>query len=195
MRGPAIAPLTAALAASVLAGCGITNPYQHPHHLAATSSSTSTSSTATSAATATNPGEIHEGLSPTSAIPAGRGISPTPRVALARYAHLYVNWSAGQLTNRGRQLAAISTGQARQQAQALANRGPVLDRYQVTNHGSVTAIGAGQGAEQGRWVVVTNELTSGTGPYLGLPATSHVTWATVTTTHHGYVVSTWNPAS
>lgn len=194
MRRPAPAPLTAALAAGLLAGCGITNPYQHPHP-ATTLSTTSTSSTASSAATATNPGEISEGQLPPTPVPDGRGVSPTPRVALARYAHLYINWRAGQLADRGRQLAAISTGQARHQAQTLANRGPVLARYQVTNRGSVTAIGAGQGAEQGRWVVVTNELTSGTGPYLGLPATSHVTWATVTTTHHGYVVSTWNPAS
>ena len=194
MRRTPIAPLTAALAAGLLAGCGITNPYQHPHP-ATTSSTTSTSSTASNAATASNPGEIREGQPSTSPIPAGRGVSSTPRAALARYAHLYVNWNAGQLTDRGRQLAAISTGQARHQAQGLAARGPVLARYQVTNRGTVTAIGAGQGAEQGRWVVVTNELTSGTGPYLGLPATSHVTWATVTTTHHGYVVSTWNPAS
>jgi len=191
MRGPAIA----AVAAGLLAGCGITNPYQRPHHLAAASSSTSTSSTASSAATVTNPGEISEGQPTTSPNPTMRGVSRTPRVALARYAQLYVNWSAGQLTDRGRQLAAISTGQARHQTQALASRGPVLARYRVSNRGSVTAIGAGQGAEQGRWVVVTNELTSGTGPYLGLPATSHVTWATVTATHHGYVVSAWNPAS
>ena len=194
MRRPAMASLTAVVAAGLLAGCGITNPYQHPHP-ATTLSTTSTSSTASSAATATNPGEINEGQLPPSPVPAAGGVSPTPRAALARYAQLYVNWSAGQLTDRGRQLAAISTGQARHQAQALASRGPVLARYQVTNHGSVTAIGAGQGAEQGRWVVVTNELTSGTGPYLGLPATSHVTWATVTATHHGYVVSAWNPAS
>jgi len=194
MRRPAMASLTAVVAAGLLAGCGITNPYQHPHP-ATTLSTTSTSSTASSAATATNPGEINEGQLPPSPVPAAGGVSPTPRAALARYAQLYVNWSAGQLTDRGRQLAAISTGQARHQAQALASRGPVLARYRVTNRGSVTAIGAGQGAEQGRWVVVTNELTSGTGPYLGLPATSHVTWATVTTTHHGYVVSTWNPAS
>jgi len=194
MRRTPIAPLTAALAAGLLAGCGITNPYQHPHP-ATTSSTTSTSSTASSAATASNPGEINEGQLPPTPVPTAGGVSPTPRVALGRYAQLYVNWSAGQLADRGRQLAAISTGQARHQAQGLASRGPVLARYQVTNRGSVTAIGAGQGAEQGRWVVVTNELTSGTDPYLGLPATSHVTWATVTATHHGYVVSAWNPAS
>ncbi len=195
MQRPTIAPLTAALAAGLLAGCGITNPYQHPHPTTTASSSTSTSSTATSAATASNPGEINEGSAPTSAVPVGGGASPTPRAALARYAQLYVNWNTAQLTERGRQLAAISTGQARHQAQGLASHGRALARYQVSNRGSVTAIGAGQGAEQGRWVVVTNELTSGTGPYLGLPATSHVTWATTTKTHHGYVVSAWNPAS
>lgn len=194
MRRPAIAPLTAVLATGLLAGCGITNPYQHPHP-ATTSSSASTSSTATGATTATNPGETNEGMPPPTPVPVGGGVFATPRAALAHYAQLYVNWNAAQLTNRGRQLAAISTGQARDQAQGLAARSSVLARYQVTNRGSVTAIGAGQGAEQGRWVVVTNELTSGTGPYLGLPATSHVTWATITTTHHGYVVSTWNPAS
>ena len=81
------------------------------------------------------------------------------------------------------------------QALALAARAAVLARYDVTNSGTVTAIAAGQGSEQGRWAVVTNELTTGTGPYLGLPATSHVTWATVIRTRHGYVIDSWNPAS
>lgn len=68
-------------------------------------------------------------------------------------------------------------------------------RYEVANSGSVTAVGTGQGSERGRWVVVTNELTSGTGPYLGLPATSHVTWATLTHQRGGYVITGWYPAS
>ncbi len=115
--------------------------------------------------------------------------------ALARFAWLYVNWTADQLPQRARQLAEISSGQARAQALALAAPVAVLEQYQVTDSGTVVAIAAGKGQESGRWGVITNELTSGIGAYLGLPATSHVTWATVQHQPTGYVISGWYPAS
>jgi hypothetical protein len=119
----------------------------------------------------------------------------SPQAALERFARLYTNWNANQLLRRASQLAALSIGQAHTAALALAHAASTLQRYQVTNTGTVVAIAPGQGQEQGRWAVITNELTSGIGPYLGLPGTSHVTWATVTSQPHGYVITTWYPSS
>ena len=95
-----------------------------------------------------------------------------------------------------RKLALLSTGQARAQALAEVSDPPAtLARYDVSNSGSVVAIATGQGAERGRWAVVTNEQTNGYGPYQGLPAASHVTWATVARVAGGWVVSGWYPGS
>jgi hypothetical protein len=176
--------------AATAAGCGIHDPYQT--HPPATAASTTSGSTIRAGAAPTE----HDGPSqpPTVTLPASAA-APTPQDGLARFARLYGNWTAAQLTERSKQLAAISTGQARAQALQLATRAAVLQRYQVTNTATVVAIGPGRGEERGRWAVVTNESTSGTGPYLGLPATSHVSWATVQRQHTGYVVSVWYPAS
>ncbi len=188
-----------------IAGCGVSDPYQphHPAPSATTASRLTASPTPTSIAAGgaasqpaaqPAPGE-HDGPPTPQAHLAPGASSRTPQAALARFAQLYVNWSAGQLPQRARQLAALSTGQAHAQALRLGDRGRVLERYQVTNSGTVVAIAAAQGAEQGRWAVVTNELTSGAGPYLGLPATSHVSWATLTRQQGGYVITGWYPAS
>lgn len=179
--------LAVAGCAALITGYGISDPYQSP---AAPSTTTSTSTTPSGI----EPGE-HDGPSQSvHPVPASASAA-TPEAALARFARLYVNWSAAGLATRARQLAAISSGQAHAQALGLAGRARALERYDVTNTGTVTAIAPGEGQERGRWAVVTNESTSGTGPYLGLPATSHVTWATVQHRHAGYVVSGWYPAS
>ncbi len=184
------------VAAAALGGCGIHDPYQSPSH-STTPSSTATT-TATTSATTTSTAAVgeHDGptIPPAPKLPASAA-SGAPQAALARFARLYVNWSAAQLAQRGRQLAALSIGQAHAQALRLASRAGDLEQYHVTNTGTIVAIAPGQGAERGRWVIVTNELTSGSGPYLGLPATSHVTWATLAHQPHGYVISGWYPAS
>jgi hypothetical protein len=120
----------------------------------------------------------------------------SPQAALARYAALYVNWSAATLSVDERRLASLSSGQAHAQALAESNHpAPAVVRYAVSNSGSVVAIAEGRGVERGRWAVVTVEQTNGYGPYEGLPATSHVTWATVARAARGWVVSGWYPGS
>ena len=122
--------------------------------------------------------------------------APSPQAALARYAALYVNWTAATLASDQRKLASLSTGQARAQALAQgAHPSPTVTRYAVSNSGSVVAIAVGHETERGRWAVVTDERTNGYGPYQGLPATSHVTWATVARVAGGWVVSGWYPGS
>ena len=109
---------------------------------------------------------------------------------------MYVNWTAATLPADERQLASLSAGQARAQALAASNHpAPTVARYAVSNSGSVVAIAEGRGTEHGRWGVVTVEQTNGYGPYQGLPATSHVTWATVARVAGGWVVSGWYPGS
>jgi len=170
--------------ALTLAGCGITDPY-------ATSQRTSSIVRNQEASVPDDDGPSPPPLR----ITAGAA-APTAQAALAHYGSLYVNWTAATLAADERKLASLSTGQAR--AQALAEKlhpSPTVARYAVSNSGSVVAIAEGQGTERGRWAVVTVEQTNGYGPYQGLPATSHVTWATVAQVAAGWVVSGWYPGS
>ncbi|MGA2926577.1 MAG: hypothetical protein ABSG43_11375 [Solirubrobacteraceae bacterium] len=195
---PLTLTLIALLCGLVAAGCAIHDPDRKlatltPH--TTTTTTTVTTTTASSSAGAPDDDE-HDGppIPPARRLPAGAA-AITPQAALTRFANLYVNWTAGQLPQRASQLAALSVSQAHAQALGLAARAAALERYQVTNQGTVVAITPGQGQEQGRWAIVTDEVTSGAGPYLGLPAVSHVTWATVAHQPHGYVITSWYPAS
>jgi hypothetical protein len=180
----ALATLAVGSLALALAGCGITDPY---------ATSQRTSSTVRNQG-ASVPDDDGPSLPPVR-ITAGAA-APSPQAALARYAALYVNWTAATLASNQRKLASLSTGQARAQALAQgAHTSPTVARYAVSNSGSVVAIAVGRGAERGRWAVVTVEQTNGYGPYQGLPATSHVTWATAAHVAGGWVVSGWYPGS
>ena len=174
---------------ALLAGCGINDPYRRLNVTASTSAS--------HAPDPVGSPDASEDDGPRA--PAAPDLMPqaasTPQVALIRFGQLYINWTATALPQRAQQLARISIGQARVEALQMVSRRRTLVRYQVRNSGSVVAIAAAHGTEHGRWAVITNEVTSGVGPYLGLPATSHVTWATVAHRAGGYVVSTWYPAS
>ena len=63
------------------------------------------------------------------------------------------------------------------------------------NSGQVVAIAPGEGPDAGQWVIVTEEHTTGTGGYAGLPPAPHVTLAQVSHLDGGWIVSAWNPAS
>jgi hypothetical protein len=126
----------------------------------------------------------------------GDAAAPTPRAALVRYAALEINWRASTLVAQQHQLAAMSVDEARAtalQAAAGAARDAELTRSQVANRGQIIAITPGQGPPGGRWVLVTTETTTGTGDYSALPAAIHVTYAQVTRTTNGWVVSQWSP--
>jgi hypothetical protein len=120
------------------------------------------------------------------------------RAALELYALLYVNWRAAQLPARELELARLSVGTARLRAeQTLAGRSgaAALAADDVANHGEVLSIAPGEGSASGGWVVVTQEQTTGSGAYAGLPPGPHVTLARVTRLRGGWVVSAWDPAS
>jgi len=190
--------LAALLVAGELAGCaGIANPYQTDDAVTRT----------TSAPAAPTPGDAGDptpernGTVPVPAQAAIDRLGPgsgrtSPQAALARYALLYINWTAATVAADQRRLAAISLGQARAQAlQATASlaRDPELTKSAVSNTGTVVAISAGQGAAAGLWVLVTREQTTGQGDYAGLPPTLHVIYAELTATANGWVVTRWQP--
>ena len=181
--GAAAAILATALVL-VLTGCGIHDPY------------TTTQRTSSTASNQTAKVPDDDGPSPPHPTATPRGAAPSPQAALAHYGSLYVNWTAATLATDERRLAALSTGQARAQALAeAAHPSPTVARYAVSGSGSVVAIAEGRGTGRGRWAVVTVEQTNGYGPYQGLPATSHVTWATVVHVTQGWVISGWFPGS
>lgn len=125
-------------------------------------------------------------------------LSPSPQVALRRYALLYVNWRAARLRVHERTLAQMAAGDARLQAAqvaASASGATALAVDHVADVGSVVAIAPGEGDAAGKWVVVTREQISGSGPYAGLPVALHVTLARTERVAGGWVVSAWTPES
>jgi hypothetical protein len=198
MRAPRPVLPAALLVAVALAGCGLSNPY-------ATHTTASRHGTRSATAPARNADPVPErgGTIPSAARRAQGAVSArageaTPRAALERYAQLYTNWTAATVLGLQRQLAAISIDSARaeaQQAAASYARDTTLSASHVTNHGTVVGITPGQGPAAGNWVIVTRETTTGTGDYSGLPPQLHVTYAQLTHTGHGWIVSTWSPQS
>ncbi|MFZ1996725.1 MAG: hypothetical protein WAU75_21605 [Solirubrobacteraceae bacterium] len=199
MPARALTRVIPVLAALPLAGCGLTDPYQQ-HSPAATTAATTTAATA-GRPDQGDPAPERGGTIPTAAqaaqnrlaVDAAKG---TPQATLERYAAIYLNWSAANVIAVQHRLAAVSLGQARAQAlqaAASAARDPELARSHVANHGQVIAISPGRGPAGGRWVIVTSEQTSGQGDYAGLPPTLHITYAQVTRTRSGWVVSGWAP--
>jgi hypothetical protein len=196
--------LPAALAVTTaLAGCGLSDPYSGhqqpsgPRSAPTIATATSTASSVTSA----DPVPERGGTIPNAAqqaqnaLGAGAGRS-TPQAALEHYASEYINWTATTVSHVQEELAAMSVGQARAEAlQAAAAYGhdATLQQSRVANSGTVIAIAPGQGSEAGSWVVVTQETTTGTGDYAGLPPTDHITYAQVEHTGSGWIVSSWSP--
>lgn len=204
MSPRALTTTAGVLCAGLLAGCGISDPYQHPSattSTARTSSSSPSTSTTTQAADAQDPAPERGGTIPAAArraqqhVEAGAG-SPTARQAVLRYAQLYINWTGQTLAPHQRQLARLAIGPARQNAE-LQGQGAPTDRTirtaHLANHGQVVSAQPGSGAEHGRWVIVTREQTTGRGSYHALPAQLHITLATTTHTPHGWVITQWSP--
>ena len=198
-KAVALAALTAAV---MQAGCTLSVPSSAPSPTTTTRAPNPT--TATSAPRdAGDPAPERGGRIPPAAQATQQALAPradsaTPRGALERYANLAINWTWRNLADRERRLASISLGQARAQALATAAQAganPALRAHQVTNAGRSVSIAPGRGAAAARWVIVTAEQTSGTGPYTGLPQTLHITYAQVTHTPSGYLVSQWHPVN
>ena len=194
---PLLATALLVCSALVLAGCGITDPYSAKQPATTATSSPGPTSAPTASA---DPAPERGGTIPSAARAAQSRLAadagrPTPQVALERYARVYDNWSAKTVAAAQDQLAAISLNQARAQAlQAAASyaRDQTLQQSAVANSGRLVAITESL-TTPGQWVLVTSEQTTGNGDYAGLPPTLHITYAQVTRTPSGWVVSDWSP--
>jgi hypothetical protein len=130
--------------------------------------------------------------------PAPGAVAQSPQSALGRYALAYTNWQASRLRMHERMLSSLAVGEARLAARQIAasqSGTASLVANHVQNKGAVLAIAAGRGPARGQWVVVTQEQTTGTGSYAGLPSSPHVTSARVTRIGRGWAVSEWRPSS
>jgi hypothetical protein len=190
--------LTLTAAAAAIAGCGISNPYQHT---AGTTTSTSTS-TSTSAASspasnpAQNPGEQPAPPPPTPASQTPARVQSTPARAITQFATLYMNWTWRTLAAHERKLAALSVGPARlseQQAAAAAAGHSTIAQTRVYNSGQIISITRSL-TNPKQWVIVTREQTGGNSQYDGLQASYHVTLAELAQLNDsGWTVSQWLP--
>ena len=192
--------LLAVSAAVALAGCGLTDPYTAKQPSKSVPNSTSKSTTRSTVATDADPAPERGGTIPAGSRATQSQLAPgagklSPESALERYARLYVNWSAPTVAADQRELATISLDQARAQALQAATsyaHEQTLQHSGVANSGHAVAITSSI-TTPGQWVIVTSEQTTGKGDYAGLPPTLHVTYAQVTRTSSGWVVSEWAP--
>jgi hypothetical protein len=183
-------------AAAAIAGCGISNPYQHTAGTT-TSTSTSTSTSSSPAANpAQNPGEPPAPPPPAPASQAPASVRSTPADAIAQFANLYMNWTWRTLAAHERELAALSVGAARlseQQAAATAVGDTTIAQSRVYNNGQIISIAPSR-TNTKQWVIVTREQTSGNSQYDGLQASYHVTLAELAQLKNGgWTVSEWLP--
>jgi hypothetical protein len=193
--------VAAVLAAGIgLSACGIPDPYaSHPR--AAGPGPGHIVETTTVASTNADPAPEQSGTIPATPRAAQRDVAAgaaaqTPQDALARYARLYINWTARTVEQVERHLAAISLDGARAQALQAAARythDSTLAASRVTNAGTLVSVAAGEGPARGQWVVVSREHTTGDGEYAGLPASLHVIYGRVVRQPDGWVVSEWSP--
>jgi hypothetical protein len=194
--------IAAAAGVAALAGCGISNPYQHTAHATTTTTSTSTSTSTASAVStsamnpAQNPGESLAPPPPSEGSQAPASVRSTPASAIAQFATLYMNWTWRTLTAHQRELAQLSVGSARlseQQAAAAAAGDSTIAPSRVYNTGQIVSIAPSR-ANAKQWVVVTREQTGGNSQYDGLQASYHVTLAELAQLKNGgWAVSQWLP--
>jgi hypothetical protein len=124
----------------------------------------------------------------------------SPVSAVATFVSAYINWDAGSVSADMRSLAARSIGQARAATELAAAETAgdyELHRGGVANRGTIEAIAPLRG-HRGRYVVVTEELTTATATtaYEGLQPAWHVAIAAVSEiAGREWVVSGWQPQS
>jgi hypothetical protein len=194
---------TIALLALALAGCASTVGVTVPLGRSIAAGPPRTMPVASTPAPVGDPPAERGGTLPTPARAAwdsvsAAGVASSPQLALRRYALSYVNWRANDLEAREQELAVISIGAAKLMAEqtAAARSGTAaLIANDVANSGQLVAIAQAEGPDAGLWVIVTQEHTTGSGAYAGLPPGPHVTLAQVRHVKRGWVVSAWQPAS
>jgi len=192
------ATLTVLLVLASLSGCAASSPTSAPAPLgrsvAATPRLASTAPAASGESTTEQHGTIPPGAARQQSTPSA--LAATPQAALARYALLYSSWRAASLPGVERQVAALAVGPARLTAEQIAashSATAELAADHVQNTGIVLSIAPGQGPARNQWIIVTQEQTTGTGPYAGLPPALRVTLARTQRLSQGWAISSWTP--
>ncbi len=199
MTHPGITPaLTLILALMSLSGCGASSTTSTPSPLGRSFAAAPGPASPAAAPIGDPPAERHGTVPERSALKESTpsSLAPSPQTALLRYALLYTNWQAASLPALERRLASLAVGAARlsaEQAGASRSAAATLAADHVQNTGVVLSIAAGRGPARGQWIVVTQEQSTGTGPYAGLPATLHVTLARTERVNRSWVISEWSP--
>lgn len=196
-RSNATAPLALILLLICVSGCGASSTTSVPS-LGRAFTAASSPAGAAAAPIGDPPAERH-GTIPQSAVSkqdTPSSLAPSPQAALLRYALLYTNWQAASLPTNERRLASLAVGAARltaEQNAASSSAIAELAAHHVQNSGIVLAIAPARGPVRGQWIVVTQEQSSGTGPYASLPPTLHVTLASTGHLNRGWAISGWTP--
>jgi hypothetical protein len=198
MRTNATAPLALMLVLVFVSGCGASATTSGPSPLGraftAAASTPGAAAAAMSDPLAESHGTVPQSVASSEDTPSS--LAPSPHAALLRYALLYTNWQAVSLPTVERRLASLAVGAARLTAEQIAaSRSAIaeLAAHHVQNTGIVLAIAPGEGPARGQWIVVTQEQSTGTGPYAGLPPTLHVTLAAAEHLYQGWAISGWTP--
>jgi hypothetical protein len=164
-------------------GCGLGDPYD---------------ATQTQTAGETAPRVVDNELQPARPYrdaPPNSEPAPSARIAIERFARLYINWTYRSLASHRRQLAAMAVGEAaatQRRAAAETGRDYELRAGKVANHGEIVALAEARDGSD-RWVLVTRETTTGEDVYAALPPEYHVTIATAVELQNGWAVSRWEP--
>jgi hypothetical protein len=196
-----------AMAALVLAGCGLTPHAPSPLTSSSSLSSGGAGSVAASPARRATPGasqaaqadRTHEVPTPARRQTVVGGWRD-PVQAVQVFTDTYINWTAATIADRLRALAEVSVGQARSAMTLAASQTAgdyELKRGGIGNSGVVEAVAPVAGRSR-VYAVVTRELTTATNSsaYRGLKPTWHITLATVTRVQRGlWVLSEWQPES
>jgi hypothetical protein len=181
MRPLTCRAVTAVVVVATCAGCGVGDPYEP--------APTSTETTASVAGNEVRPERPYRDAAP------GTEPAPSAEAAVERFGELYVNWTYRTLVDHRRRLAAMAVGEAsatQRRAVAETARDDELRASRIANEGVIVALSTARGSGD-RWVLVTRERTTGEDVYEALPATYHVTLATVVKVPGGWVVSRWEP--
>lgn len=197
-RPNATAPLALILAVISMSGCGASSTTSGPSPLGRAFTAAASSPRAAAPPIGDPPAERHGTVAQSVASRENtpRSLAPSPQAALMRYALLYTNWQAAGLPTVERQLASLAVGPARLTAEQIAASSSAvaeLAAHRVQNRGIVVAIAPGRGPVAGQWIVVTQEQSTGTAPYAGLPPTLHVTLASTEHLDRGWAISGWTP--
>jgi hypothetical protein len=197
-RPNATAPLALVLVLICVSGCGASSTTSMPSPLGRAFAAAPSPARAAAAPIGDPPAERHGTVPQSSASKQDTpsALAPSPQAALLRYALLYTNWQATSLPTVERQLASLAVGAARVTAEQIAASSSTiadLAAHHVQNTGIVLAITPGREPTRGQWIVVTQEQSTGTGPYAGLPPTLHVTLASTEHRNQGWAISGWTP--